>query len=725
MCNLRMTKFCVLLWVGIISFGSAYAIPMYQHVQNFSSSLHNDLEILKRTAKASYLDSGSVFYDVQLLTVKNLDPSLHPLLTIYRIKAKLALGQSKLESDDLRYLKKKTTSPILKREKYRALANYMWKSKKYDQFRRYFSKSIKEVGSRIRDDFNIEEIFNLAIQSNPTTRLHLHDVVEAWASDFPYSKDSAKGFYFLQKFEEHGFSLSKKILAKLARSTSLDTGLRQWFLYRLELPVRAKNSWRTSTMGSEEIVQMLLTARNYDAAESKIKSVIRSFDSSSKETEKLLRLKISTFFRKGNFTDALKVSLKFLEYFPHSKKRVEVEELVADSLRYLRKYKQANKIYQTIGKKTRSRMQRKQAKFMGFWSSFNLLKRLVTPVKSQEVAKLLNRAEMRDSDPLKAFRGYWEMRKEKISGKSDLKAKAGDYLKRFPEMTYSQWVYNNYGSEVLSHRKYEPRQFRLSDLEESGKKLFKTYSLIHKVWPEGAQLAFHLNYSTHKKSQKKHVLSRIASAINLYDHAYYGFEIGDENRYGYLQSVLHQVRNPKNFHKRYPKAYQDYVVSSSQYFSIPASLVWAIMRSESHYRNAARSQVGAIGLMQIMPYSFVRVAYQLEQTKVDEQTLADPALNIFYGSAYLSYLADLFQGSLPATIAAYNAGPKKVSEWLKRCPECMADEFIETIPYRETRRYVKKSLHAYVRYQRLYRDTLLPAYSMKLPSDLSSSAAAF
>lgn len=155
----------------------------------------------------------------------------------------------------------------------------------------------------------------------------------------------------------------------------------------------------------------------------------------------------------------------------------------------------------------------------------------------------------------------------------------------------------------------------------------------------------------------------------------------------------------------YPKAWPDFVVSSAKAASVPEELVWSIMRAESQYRAEARSPVGAMGLMQIMPFTGERVAKDLlGRGAFQSGDLQDPEINVKFGARYLQRLVEKFSGSVPLVAAGYNAGPHRVQNWLKGFGALRMDEFIEHIPFVETRNYVKKVSRNFQIYRLLYRD---------------------
>jgi tetratricopeptide (TPR) repeat protein len=129
-------------------------------------------------------------------------------------------------------------------------------------------------------------------------------------------------------------------------------------------------------------------------------------------------------------------------------------------------------------------------------------------------------------------------------------------------------------------------------------------------------------------------------------------------------------------------------------------LVAAIMREESTFNPKAVSHSGALGLMQIMPATGDFIAMKLRTRAPDRAGLLDPETNIRYGAWYLGYLAKRFNSNPILTIAGYNAGPRAAARWAKSATPgpLNSDEFIESIPYAETRRYTKRVLRSYTAY---------------------------
>lgn len=126
------------------------------------------------------------------------------------------------------------------------------------------------------------------------------------------------------------------------------------------------------------------------------------------------------------------------------------------------------------------------------------------------------------------------------------------------------------------------------------------------------------------------------------------------------------------------------------------ALVLAIIKQESAFDAKISSPAGAMGLMQLMPSTARPLAKELGVKKLKEKSLtSDPTFNVKLGRLYLEKLIDRFNGSYIMAVAAYNAGPSRVRDWVilygdPRLPETDAIDWIENIPFNETRNYVQR-----------------------------------
>ena len=153
----------------------------------------------------------------------------------------------------------------------------------------------------------------------------------------------------------------------------------------------------------------------------------------------------------------------------------------------------------------------------------------------------------------------------------------------------------------------------------------------------------------------------------------------------------------------WPAAYPDLIARATRVpGSVSPALVLSIMREESGFRPSALSPVGARGLLQIMEPTGERLARAVGHENFSAEDLFEPTINIRLGAHYLAELSRQFDGRLSAAIASYNAGPVAVSGWIDERPGDDDDEWVEAIPYEQTRSYVKRVLRSLQAYQLLY-----------------------
>jgi soluble lytic murein transglycosylase len=151
----------------------------------------------------------------------------------------------------------------------------------------------------------------------------------------------------------------------------------------------------------------------------------------------------------------------------------------------------------------------------------------------------------------------------------------------------------------------------------------------------------------------------------------------------------------------YPPAYAQYVRRHAAASGVPPSLLQALMREESALDPEAVSGAGAIGLTQLMLPTAQQVARRLKLPRPDRAALTDPETSIRIGAAYLGQLLEHFGGAPALALAAYNAGIGAVGRWHAAGHDTALDEWVEEIPFDETRGYVKRVLRSDASYRLL------------------------
>ena len=178
-------------------------------------------------------------------------------------------------------------------------------------------------------------------------------------------------------------------------------------------------------------------------------------------------------------------------------------------------------------------------------------------------------------------------------------------------------------------------------------------------------------------------------------------------QWGWSTCAIEALSDPVFWHKelelRFPMPYRELVGAQARQANLPAHWIYAVMRRESAFMEDIKSPAGALGLMQLMPATARRVAQDVKLSYASNQSLLQPKLNMRLGSTYLRQMYLANGRNWAAALASYNAGPHRVKKWKSQSPVYDTDIWIETIPFAETRRYVRAVLfYTVVYYYKLY-----------------------
>jgi soluble lytic murein transglycosylase len=155
----------------------------------------------------------------------------------------------------------------------------------------------------------------------------------------------------------------------------------------------------------------------------------------------------------------------------------------------------------------------------------------------------------------------------------------------------------------------------------------------------------------------------------------------------------------------YPLAYRPLIEKWRDLGKSPKYYLYAIMHKESGFHPATHSYADARGLLQMIPPTTLRVADALGIEYTDDM-LFDPEQNIRTGSWYIGRLLEKFKGQIPLGSGAFNAGPRPIMRWLEQYKNRPIDEFVELVPYTQTRNYMRRVTSLYARYLYLYEQDL-------------------
>ncbi|SEG19780.1 transglycosylase SLT domain-containing protein [Oceanospirillum linum] len=269
---------------------------------------------------------------------------------------------------------------------------------------------------------------------------------------------------------------------------------------------------------------------------------------------------------------------------------------------------------------------------------------------------------------------YWQaVAEQNITGQSQ--------NERFSRIAVDRSYYGFLASEQLGQPftlNYEPASFSAS-LQQNLLLLpsvRRMYELIQLEQFNYARQEWNLLFPT-LNAEQKYALSHLAGSWEWHSQAIAGAA---------------QVRKWNDLQLRFPLEYAELYQQSTRQRNIPLNWALSITRQESAFNPLARSGVGAMGLMQLMPKTARQTAKKIRQNLSAIKELYNPATNIALGTAYLAQMLDRFDGSRIYATAAYNAGPYRVKGWLKKRGHLPLDIWVEVIPYKETRTYVQRVL---------------------------------
>jgi soluble lytic murein transglycosylase len=176
---------------------------------------------------------------------------------------------------------------------------------------------------------------------------------------------------------------------------------------------------------------------------------------------------------------------------------------------------------------------------------------------------------------------------------------------------------------------------------------------------------------------------------------------------------------------RFPLEHREHVEDIAREGGISPAWAFAVIRQESAFVKDARSPSGALGLMQLMPGTARYVARSMRIKRPRQNDLLKSDLNIRLGINYLNKLQNKFSGNTVLATAAYNAGPSNVNRWLSDYDVANTDLWIETVPYAETRDYLKRVMTYAVIYEQRLGLKSTPMFEHMAPTAIDYTAAVF
>ena len=423
--------------------------------------------------------------------------------------------------------------------------------------------------------------------------------------------------------------------------------------------------------------RQLLMSRSYgvDQAISKIPSKMKNDPGLNYDRLKWRR-------KRGRVDSSLEILLKIKntkDYLVRPDKWWKERSIIARSLIYKKKYETAYRIASKHALEEGPEFA--EAEWMSGWIALSFLN---DPILAK--SHFLNFYQ-NVGYPISLSRGaYWLGRTYEKLGKKE------ESIKWYKEGSLYLTTY--YGQ--LSHMKVYPNgNFELNNLMEVDKKIAENF------YKKDLVKLIYLLDELNKDKYSKHILRYLANENKLKGSEILAAKLAtDISRYDFAIQVSKIASYEKRFHNKfnYPIINVPKIINGRK---IPEqALILSIIRQESEFDTSANSSAGAKGLMQLMTYTAKTVSKQAKLSYSKSKLTKDPVYNVKLGSYYIAGLILEYDGSYPFSIAAYNAGPKRVKYWKKinknpQKGQTNYVDWIELIKFKETRNYVQRVLENY------------------------------
>lgn len=270
---------------------------------------------------------------------------------------------------------------------------------------------------------------------------------------------------------------------------------------------------------------------------------------------------------------------------------------------------------------------------------------------------------------------YWYGRALAVSGQND---KARENF----ELIADQFnFYGQLAREELGKSNHAPAKTKVTDQEIDAMATRKGFVRGERLYAMNLRFEGNRewNWELRNMSDKQLLASaEYAKRISLYDR---------------VVNTADRTKQEHDFSLRYPTPYRDELSPIAKQIDLNLAWTYGLIRQESRFIMNASSSVGASGLMQVMPNTAKYVAKKIGMTSYTNERLSDTGTNLTLGSNYLNMVLGDLDGSWVLASAAYNAGPSRSKAWREKLTSPTEGAiFVETIPFNETRTYVKNVL---------------------------------
>ena len=603
------------------------------------------------------------------------------LINIYKALARHDAGYTRYSIKRLQEVLDQDISPELLKVSMELLLDAAWTINDEKLYLQTWKKYSTRWAFHILDQKLVSRAANLKRKSGNKTGYF--KLLERQAGDYPATGYSKKAFGKLLTHsrttlpggaKEYYFSVT--FIRKLNRSSGLQEGLREELIGLLDHPVKWQG--RIQHLKESQRVSALVRLREYRLAREQAEAIIARHGPDALITKRMETRLVRIHMRLDEYDAAEKLLKKYIALETHPGRLMQLLRLQARIYMHMGRHSEAAREFGRLALATGG----KQDRWNQFWNTYQ------SGQYKQALQLLRQGSYVPDRDPRqKGFHLYWKTQVLKKMGRNTTAASLEQKLLNRHSQSY-------YASLIRSQA-------------AAAKRIASNNCLVRCRAVRTVNPAPLPDFTDAKKPRL---------AVNS----------GTWGRY-----LLHQRKmliplggesdTSRRWKRNYPIAFSDLIYPLTTAVGLDHYLLLSVMRAESYYNKEALSPVGARGLLQMMPYTALRISRLLDDPGFRVTHLSDPRVSIGYGSFYLQRLYKYYNGNFFLAVAAYNAGPTAVDRWLKNF-NGSTEEFVETIPYKETRRYVKKVIGYYANYLKIHKnaDSLpsIPAIPGILPDDL-------
>jgi len=390
---------------------------------------------------------------------------------------------------------------------------------------------------------------------------------------------------------------------------------------------------------------------------------------------------------------AQKILLKFEKRFRKALNIADIHTLLGRIAEEDRKYVKALQYYQKVATETGNPLERDGNSWRMAWMEMKLR------ILDQALGRMRELANKEQDPGRKVQQLFWVAKILKKKGDPEAVNVFNQVIELDPIGYYGAIAYYELGLKLPKLRSLEASSSRVPrKLEPEAQ---SQWSVLE--WLIGVnELNFAQSMITEETRLPDPSIEEWNEIAQRYAHAgNFAALFGKINKLSPEEKRVLLVQHPELL---FPTPFRDLVEKQAKHFGVSVDFVYSIMRQESSFNPEVISGADAYGLMQLLPVVADRMAKKIKIAYKEPDDLLDPMVNVPIGIAFLKELSDKFHGQFIMTTASYNASEDAVKNWVKTRYLKDPIEFVEDVPYDETRTYIKLVLRNVVHYMRLETD---------------------